>query len=405
MILKLAWRNIWRNRRRTIITATSILFAVLFSSVMESLQQGAWNNMINNVVNFYYGYAQVHQRDYWEDKSLEQAMPFSDSLQQLTAETEVVQGVVPRLESFGLASTGDQTFGVMVVGIDPEREQAFTGLADRLYEGEYLRADDDGALLASGVAERLDLSIGDTVLLISQGYHGVNAAGKYPVRGLIDFPSPELDKQLLYLSLPSAQYFYGATGLVTTVALQIPGAEALPELRKSLAAELDTSYYGWHDWTEMMPELLEAKALDSAGNVIVYLLLYLIIAFGIFGTILMMTQERQYEFGILTSIGMRRGKLGQVIWLETVMLGIIGAIAGIVVSIPIVFYLKRNPIQFSGAYATMLEQYGFEPIFPAQFDWAIFGTQALLVFIVTALLGLYPLWRIRRLKPVDAMRA
>jgi putative ABC transport system permease protein len=405
MIFKLAWRNIWRNRRRTFITAASILFAVMFASVMESLQRGAWNNMINNVVNFYYGYAQVHQRDYWEDKSLDLAMPLTDSLQALAANTEVVEAIVPRLESFGLASTGDQTFGVMVVGIDPEREQAFTGLADRLYEGAYLKSGDDGALLASGVADRLNLGVGDTVLLISQGYHGVNAAGKYPVRGLIDFPSPELDKQLLYLSLPTAQYFYGATGMVTTVALQIRNADALPRLKRTLSAELDTTYYAWHDWTEMMPELLEAKALDSAGNVIVYLLLYLIIAFGIFGTILMMTQERQYEFGILTSIGMRRGRLGSVIWLETVMLGIIGAVAGILVSIPIVYYLKRNPIQFSGAYATMLEQYGFEPIFPAQFDWSIFGTQALLVFIVTALLGLYPLWRISRLKPVEAMRA
>lgn len=405
MIFTLAWRNIWRNRRRTLITAASILFAVLFASFMESLQKGAWNNMINNVVNFYYGFAQIHDHGYWEDRTLDRAFLLADSLQRLPEHIEPLRETVPRLESFALASTGTQTFGVMVVGIDPRQEDAMTQLSSRMAHGQYLQAADRGALLAGGVARRLELGVGDTILLISQGFRGVNAAGKYPVRGIVDFPNPELNKQLLYLPLAEAQHFYGAYGRITSLALKIDSNEDVPAVHRQVITHIDTSTYAFMDWKAMMPELLEAKALDSAGNIIVYIILYMIIAFGIFGTILMMTKERAYEFGVLTAIGMRRGRLGLIIWLETILLGLMGAMAGIAVAIPIVLYFRANPIRFSGDYATMLEQYGFEPIFPAQFDWTIFGTQALLVFIVTALLALYPVWRIRRLRPVEAMRS
>jgi len=158
------------------------------------------------------------------------------------------------------------------------------------------------------------------------------------------------------------------------------------------------------DWQEMLPDLMQAKQLDSAGNVIVYIILYLVIAFGIFGTILMMTKEREYEFGILISIGMRRARLGAVIWLETIMLGLLGALAGILASVPIVYYFHVNPIRFSGDYAGALEKFGFEPIFPAEFAPHIFLTQAIVVFVVTSLLALYPLLKIRKLQPVEAMR-
>lgn len=404
MIVKLAWRNIWRNRRRTFITAASILFAVLFASLMESLQKGAWNNMINNVVNFYYGYAQIQQKGYWDDRTIDNAFVLHDSLLSLPDKIDPLAGIVPRLESFALASTGNKTFGVMVVGIDPGRENAMTGLADRVESGAYLSVDSEpAALLATGVAERLNLDVGDTIILISQGFHGVNAAGKYPVQGMVDFPSPDLNKQLLYLPLQEAQHFYGAYDRVTSLALNLKSNDDISPVRRQVTTALDTSTYQFMDWKAMMPELLEAKALDSAGNIIVYLILYLIIAFGIFGTILMMTKEREYEFGVLTAIGMRRGKLGLVIWLETVMLGLLGALSGILLSVPVVWYFKVNPIQFTGEYAHMMEQYGFEPIFPAQLDWTIFATQALLVFLVTALLALYPIWKIRHLQPVEAM--
>jgi ABC-type lipoprotein release transport system permease subunit len=404
MILKLAWRNIWRNRRRTLITMASILFAVLFASFMEALQKGAWNHMISNVVNYYFGYAQVHQQGYWEEQSIDKAFVYNDTLAKLDSSVATIENVLPRLESFALASTGNQTTGVLVVGIDPERENSMTNLRDRLTEGSYLEDGDQAVLIADGVAENLQLELGDTLVLISQGYHGINAAGKYPIKGFVHFGSPELNKQMVYLPLKEAQWFYGADGLITSLALKIEDQDDIRPAVQAVKAQLPASAYEVMDWEELLPDLLQAKALDSAGNYIVYFILYMIIAFGILGTILMMTKEREYEFGVLVSIGMRRMKLGLTVWIEVLIMGLLGALAGILVSMPIIWYFHVNPIRFTGDYAKSLEQFGFEPIFPAAFDPEIFAMQAAIVFLITSLLALYPFWKLKRLEPVEAMR-
>lgn len=404
MLLRLAWRNIWRNRRRTFITAASILFAVLFASFMESLQRGAWDNMISNVVNYYFGYVQVHESGYWEEQSIDKAFPLADSLKNIQ-EIEEVQAVLPRIESFALASAEDNTAGVLVVGIRPGAENSMTQLSSRIETGTYLEEEDQAALIASGVADRLALGVGDTLVLISQGFRGVNAAGKYPIKGVVSFGSPDLNKQMVYLPLAVAQYFYGADGRVTSLTLKLESQEDIKPVLAALHNRLDTSAYEVMDWEAMLPDLVEARKLDTAGNVIVYFILYLIIAFGIFGTILMMAKEREYEFGVLIAIGLQRWQLALSVWIEVVLLGILGALAGILLSIPVVLYFKWNPIRFSGEMASSLEKFGFEPIFPATFEPQIFLTQALYVFIVTAVLAVYPIVKIRRLQPVAAMRA
>jgi putative ABC transport system permease protein len=198
-MVKLAWRNIWRNRRRTLITTTSILFAVMLSTFMMALQKGAWDKMVDNVVNFYYGYAQVHTNGYWEDQSIDKAFPLKEELIKLDEKFDDLEQVVPRLESFALASAGDQTSGVLVVGTDPAAEASMTQLQERLVEGEYFTNGEAATIIGAGVGERLKTGVGDTLVLISQGYHGVNAAGKYPVKGMVKFGSPQLNKQMVYL--------------------------------------------------------------------------------------------------------------------------------------------------------------------------------------------------------------
>lgn len=404
MLFRLAWRNIWRNKRRTLITMASILFAVLFATFMEAMQKGAWDHMISSVVNYYFGFVQVHEKGYWDEQSIDKAFPFVDSLKQLGAKTTEIKDVLPRIESFALASTGENTSGVMVIGIDPVAENSMTSLESRISKGTYLESGEAAALVAEGVAKNLGLDLGDTIVLISQGYHGVNAAGKYPIKGLVNFGSPDLNKQMVYLPLKEAQSFYGAPGLVTSVALKLDRQEDIKSVIRALDNGLDTATYEVMDWKEMLPDLVQAKTVDSAGNIIIYFILYLIIAFGIFGTILMMAKEREYEFGVLISIGMHRFQLGITVWLEVVMLGLLGALAGILASLPLVWYFHVYPIRFTGDYAAAMEAFGFEPIFPTLLEPHIFLQQALLVLILTALLAIYPLYKLIRLQPVQAMR-
>jgi putative ABC transport system permease protein len=407
-IITLAWRNVWRNKRRTLITAASILFAVLLSSFMQSIQKGAWDRMVDNVVNFHFGYLQIHAKGYWEEQSINKAFEEDGPWKEQVGEMENVKAIVPRLESFALAANGNNTKGVLVVGTDPESENQMTGFKDRVTKGEFFEPDEPAVMIAEGVEENLGISIGDTLILISQGYHGVNAAGKYLVKGTIKFGSPELNKQMVYLPLKIAQQFYGAEGMLTSVAIQVDNKDLVGPVKEKMQNNLDTaSTYEVMDWQAMMPELVEAREVDTAGNVIVLFILYVIIAFGIFGTILMMTKEREYEFGILLAIGMRRLRIGLMVWLEIVFLGLIGSFAGIIASLPLVYYFNLNPVDFSKISKDMqqaYEKFGFEPIFPTAFEWDIFLWQAVIVFILTSIMAMYPLTKIRKLKAVQAMR-
>lgn len=407
MVIKLAWRNIWRNKRRTFITVGAVAFAVFMASVLRSFQKGAWDKIVDSTVNLYYGFAQVHGKGYWDEQILNNAIEYNDELKSLEKEIPDVKGVIPRIESFALAAQGNLTTGVLVIGIDPEMEDDMTGLKSRLTEGNYIEDDDEAAFVAEGVAEKLGLKLGDTLVLISQGYHGVNAAAKFPIKGLFKFALPDLNKRLVYLPLNAAQEFYGAENLVTSVVLKIDQRDQVPAVLKAVNAKLDNEKYELKDWQQMIPDLLEARKLDEGSAVIILGILYFIITFAIFGTILMMTKEREYEFGVLTAIGMRRWKLFSVIWWETVFVGFIGSIVGIMISIPITYYYNVNPIDMAvmGEDAVAAyEKFGIDPVMPFAFEFSIFLWQAFIIFIVTTILALYPYWKIMNMKPVEAMR-
>jgi ABC-type lipoprotein release transport system permease subunit len=404
MILKIAWRNIWRNRRRTIITAASIFFAVLFAVATESINRGVFDKMINDSVRFYKGYGQVIQKGYWEERSLDLAFEWTAELEQQIVATQGVQAAVPRLESFALASHQKITKSALVVGIDPAKENQLTGLSKRVVAGSYLEPKDEALLLGEGLAKKLKLGLGDTLVLISQGYRGVNAAGKYPIKGIVSFGSPELSASIVYLPLQAAQWFYGAEQMVTATVLDIPNKKAAITAIQSLQNSLDTSTYEVLDWATMMPELIEMKSLKESSGSITLLILYLIVSFGIFGVILMMTKERQHEFGVLLSIGMKRHQLALITWLETLFLGVLGVLIGIGVSYGLMYYLSVNPIVVTGDMAATYAKFGIEPLLPASVDADLFYKQALIVGVITTLMALYPCLSIWRMQPVDAMR-
>ena len=209
-ILKMAWKNLWRNRSRTLITIAAIFFAVILSVTASSLKNGIFNNLIKNVVGFYTGYIQVHKKGYQDEQILDNSFSMSASTEDKIRSQPNVSGIAPRLESFGLASFNEVTKGCMVVGVVPDKEDKITSLQKKLTRGDYLDTNDHAVLLGQGLAERLKINILDTILLIGQGYHGSTAAGKYLVKGILRFGSPQINDKILFMPLSTAQDFLGA---------------------------------------------------------------------------------------------------------------------------------------------------------------------------------------------------
>jgi ABC-type lipoprotein release transport system permease subunit len=355
------------------------------------------------VVNYYFGYGQVHVQGYWEEQHIDKAFAVDAGWEQYIDPKRGIEDLVPRLESFALAAKGESSKGTLLVGVDPFKEDDLTHLAKRVTAGHYFNGE-QGLLVAEGLAEYLKVGVGDTMVLISQGYHGVNAAGKYPVTGLVSFGPPELNSQVAFLTLAEAQEFYGAPGMATSLVLKTNNPDNIRAVVNRLRRQLDPEVYEVLDYEELMPELIEAKELDEAGGTIIILVLYAIIGFGIFGTLLMMLKEREYEFGILKAIGMHTGEINRMVWLETVFLGLIGCLAGMAAALPVVWYLTVNPITFTGEMAEAYEKFGVEAVLPATIDPLVFGTQAVVIFAMISLMAFYPMWKIRQLKPVEAMR-
>ncbi len=400
----IAWRNLWRNKRRTLITVASVFFGVLFSTVMSSLQEGSYSSMVDNVVKFYSGYIQVHSEDYWENKTINNTFEPTDTLIHKINQVKEVIHYTPRLQSFALASSEEITKGVMVLGIDPVKESQVTGIEKWIEKGRYLHAGDKGILVGIDLAKYLQLDLNDTIVLLSQGYHGISAAGKYPIAGILNFPSPELNRQTLYMELSNCQDFYSAYDLLTSLVLMVENQYDLPSAMKELRREI-TSPYSIMSWDEMQPELVQMIEADRAGGVFMKALLYMIIGFGILGTIMMMISERRREMGVMVAIGMQRFKLGNIIFLETLFIGFLGVLVGFLGSIPIISYYYNNPIRLPADAAEIMIEMGIEPLL--YFSWmpSVFYNQVITIFVITALIAIYPVYKSLTMKVNLALRA
>lgn len=405
LILKLAWRNIWRNKRRTIITMTSIIVAVLLAAVMRSMQEGQYKDMIESTVGTFTGYIQVHASGYWEEKNLNNSFRATDSLFKTLKSPEGVTAVVPRIESFALGAGKEQSRPVMIMGVDIQTEQHLSEPKQRLKKGSYFESNNERAVLVGHeVLKRLNMQVGDSLVLLGQGFRGMSATGLYPIKGTLSFPSPEMNKNLVMMPLHTAQQFLAADSRLTSAAFVVDHPDQISQTIKQLKSRLSDKYEVM-SWQKMMPSLVQSIEADRGSGYIILGVLYMVVGFGILGTILMMVTERTYEFGIMLSVGTPRAKLAGILAIEILFIAMLGSAIGILISLPIAWYFHLNPIQLTGEMAAVTESYGLQPVIPFSVDPSIFLSQALVIFIITLGFSLIPVVKASNLNPVQAMRS
>jgi putative ABC transport system permease protein len=402
-LLNLAWKNLWRNKSRTAITMAAVFFAVILSVFTSSLKDGIFDNLVKNVVSFYTGYIQVHKNGYWDEQVLDNCMDFNEKINSQLLDIKNVSGAAPRLETFGLIATDKNTKGCMVVGIDPEKENLVTALKDKVIKGSYLVSEDKEVLLSEGLADRIKAEINDTVYLIGQGYHGATASGRFIVKGLVKFGSPELNNQVMYLSLPAAAELFSAEGLATSVVISLENPKLLQKTVNAIEQRLGNEYEAM-SWEVMLPDVKQHIESDSKSMKYIQGILYMLVSFGIFGTLLMMMVERKYELGMLVAIGMKKSKLSLIIIIESILTVLGGCLLGLLSSIPIIYYFNKKPLVMGGEIATIYEKFGFEAVFPTSTSPYNFYYQGITVVIIGLLLSLYPVYKIFTIDPATSMK-
>ncbi len=402
LILTLAWRNLWRNKRRTLITISSVLFAVILAVFFISMEKGSYERMIDTMVKYSTGYIQVQDVMYDEEPSMDYAMLFDEDIKDLLKEfDDEISYHVPRIQSFALVAADEITRGSMVVGIDPALENKMSELSDDLVEGKFIESGDEGLLIAEGLAGILNVTIGDSLILLGQGFHGASASGLYPIQGIVKLTLPEMNNNTIYMSLEAAQWFYAAENRLTSLIIMPENPSRTNQMAEELNNKIDSEWYNVLTWEEMLEDLLTLMQFDMAGTWVLMIILYVVITFGLFGTILTMMIERRREFRLLFSLGLKRSRLAAVCFLESVFITFAGAIAGMALAFPVVLYFFHNPIPLTGDMAETIMDYGFEPVLPFSITPSIFYTQAIIVFTIAFLVGLFPVYKVFKFKITD----
>ncbi len=405
LILTLAWRNLWRKKRRTLISVSSVLFAVILAISLMSLIEGTREQMIESLISNTTGHLQVQDALYHDEPSMDHSLEYGEEVKRaLEKYSGRIEYTVPRIQGFCLASKEMGSRGVYTMGIVPEKEEKMNGLVSRLTEGEMFSDDDNFAVIAEGVASLLELSVGDTIVLIGQGFQGVTAAGKYRVGGIVEFPLPEQNNTMVFLPLKEAQWFFAAPDRLSSLLLMTENENTAAETALKLMNELDEEWYAVKTWEELMPDAVAALEARDAQVKIFAWVLYIVAGFGIFGTIITMIHERLREFGILLSIGLKRAQLSVICMLETIFMSFLGVIGGIAIGYPLMLWFNKNPIQLKDDLADVMLDMGFEPVMPFSVAPDIFIYQGITIFIISLVIGLYPARKVFRLDMVSAAR-
>lgn len=403
MLVKLAWRNLWRQKRRTLLTSLSLALALFLSLFMRSMQEGSYQYNIDNSARFSTGLIQLQHPEFAQSQSIEDLLPQTEHFISLASAQPHVSYRLLRIESFALASAGERSKGVMVIGVLPEQEEQYSAIASKLVAGEFIATNDKSVLVGEGLAQALSLGVGDEIVLYGQGYRGQTAAGLYRIKGILHFPLAGLDKQLVYMPLSLAQTLYSTGEQVTTWVLHSDELSLIPAIK----AELQTLYgteVNVRDWQQLAPEMAQQITMDKAGGVFMMYLLYGIVGFGLFATILMMTLERQREFGVMLATGLLRRKLLLLIAIESSFISLLGVIIGLAVSLPVIGYFYYHPIQLTGDTARMMLEMGWEPIMPMLISVRLVADQVFIVLTLMSVCLLYPLWRAYHLTLVAALK-
>jgi len=406
MIFKIAWRNIYRNKKRSLITITSVFAALLLIILMRALQFGFYDKLIETVVESYAGYVEIHADGFWDNQSLDNSMQVDQQLLDDIQSVEGVENIVQRLQTFSLISVGEKTKGGVINGINLSEEQKITDWNKKMVSGSFDLSDNE-IIIAKGIAEFFDISENDTLILYGQGYRGMMAAGKYPVKGVIDLKNPDLNKIGLFMTMESVRNYVSSDEISTHIIIGKEKYYDEGKIVEDLGLILSDDYEVM-TWKETLPEIEQTITADSAGGLIMAFILYVIVVFGMFGTVLMMTEERKYEFGVLISIGMSRIRLFGIILVETIILSMVGVVLAVMVTYPISIYYNINPIDMAilmgdGA-VQMIEEMGFSPMIPMSISWDIPLSHSLVIFIFSLLISIYPAIKISKLNPVKSMK-
>jgi len=404
---QLAWKNLWRNKRRTLITLAAIGLSMALVQAFHNLSSGVYARMVDAGVRAGSGHLALYQDGY--AASRDEKLSFAlDDLQQQVATIPGVAAALPRVYLPGLAQSSRESRGILLTGVDPLAEQPINPFLRELPEDQRLRGlDSRDAILGTRLLEELKLKPGQKLVITLQSRDGELASELFRIRGVVKTGLKEIDSSLIMVGRQRAAALAGMTGEIHELAVVLTNArnerQVLAPLRELIKGRSGVELMSWD---RAMPNLANAIKLDYASQKFIFIIILLIVTIGVINTLLMSVMERMREFGVILAVGATPGRLRRMIFTEALLLGGCSLLLGCLIGSLGTWYLIEVGIDLRNFVPDTLEFGGvvFEPVLRARWDLSYMAQIAGYVLLLSLFAALYPAIKAGRITPVEAMR-
>ena len=404
--LRMAWRNLWRHKRRTWLTVGAMIFSNLILVFAISLQFGSYQMMIDNTLKAYTGHLQIQREGYNDEpkmrSSIENIIPLADRVRQhLDNDKVAARGV-----AFAITSSEERSYGLQLIGVEPDFEVNVSSLPGLIKQGHYF-TDINAAeiLIGTVLARNLRVKTGDELTLLGSGHDGSFAAGIVNVSGIFESGTADVDRSMAQLPIGYFQDLFGMEGHGHNIVINAPDLPSVSALQIDVSNMLsDNKELVVLDWMKLQPGLKQAIQADLASAWFMYAVLIILVAFSVLNTQLMSVLERTREFGVMMSLGLKPTRLGALVMTETALMSALGLAIGAVFGFMLTYYLSIVGFSYPGM-EEMAAQFNLpDRMYPSLSVLSIMLGPGI-IFICSLLAAIYPSLRLYYLQPVSAMRA
>ena len=405
LFFNMAWRNVWRNRRRSLLTVMAISLGLGFNIFMRAIGDGFHEQMVDNSVRSHIGHLEVHRAGYHDDPGINKTIPSPQAVAHAIQSLPDLRAYSLRVVGDGLASTAENSAGVAIVGINPAMESKVTTISRGIVKGEYLR---EGMtrpiLIGDRLAVNLKAEVGDKVVLLVQAADGSMGANLFRVVGIFRSGAPELDRGMAFILRKDAQELFSLQNRETEAVILLNSSLAVPAAQRDLQSKLAGKHVEVLTWYQIEPFLLQFIQLDDAFFYIIVIFFFVVISIGILNTIMMSVFERVHEFGVMMALGTKPRQIIKLVVEEAFVLALVGALIGSAIGISASAFFATEGMNLS-SWAEGAAALGMtSTVVYTKLTTANVVLSNLSVVVVVVLVGLYPALHASRLRPVEAIR-
>ncbi|HHP0447519.1 TPA: ABC transporter permease [Vibrio harveyi] len=407
MLVKLAWRNLWRNKLRTTIMLGAMVFGLMGVVSMMGFMNGLVDSMIKNAISWQTSHLQIQQKSYLVNPELKDVIPDADKISKVLASNREVKAISERFLADGMIASARSTRGIRINGVNIEQEQNITPLSQHIVDGEWFSEEGRNPILVSSkIVERLKLRVGSKVVLTLSDVNGEVAGAAFRVRGIFKTPSTGFDDGNVYVRKNDLEKVAGLSGTHEIAILLTSNNDA--ELKQLLAfthsilPPESKDLLSVRPWQEIQPLLSTMMSTMDVSNQVMLVVFVLAMTLGIINTMLMSVFERTREFGVLMAVGMQKHKIRLLIVFETLFLGLSGCALGLLGSAIMLKVLSVTGLSLAGM-AEGLGAYGVDTLLYPRVSITEYQMIIVAIFVASLIAALYPARQILKHRPVDAM--